>query len=321
MNPDVVELSKWFAQLGEREYPWVPGNLSMLDLQRLSTNRDYGLKSFLTYMGARAGASQGFVPAWLKVVGTRSLDGGSLRDAFAAIFHGKPNAPRNPMWDERLATLDVPACAKHVEKGELSTAFNKLKVRGAGHKIRAMFLLDLAVFSDAEARSDSGMPAWTIAGHYLYCQPVDTWVRLMSDSFKDLDGELLEGLPLSSREYDLSDEPEKVVQACRMINLALKAQVSPLKLNQGVWFFGSYVAADEERFKEVLSKRNVAVLKDELEPLRGFLPSDWLTPGISDEQKWEHSFAASPQRLRELADEALAEHRAGRTQVLDPYKL
>jgi hypothetical protein len=81
--------------------------------------------------------------------------------------------------------------------------------------------------------------------------------------------------------------------------------------------------------------------------MRGFLPSDafagslgqvllqlkklpqadqqalanWLKAEISDEQKWQRSFAASRKRLGELADEALTEYSAGLTQVLDPDKL
>ncbi len=74
------------------------------------------------------------------------------------------------MWDPQLDTVDVPACFEHVENGELSTAFVKLKVRGAGHKIRAMFLRDLIVFTNADPANPH---SWTITD-YLYCQPVET---------------------------------------------------------------------------------------------------------------------------------------------------
>jgi hypothetical protein len=62
--------------------------------------------------------------------------------------------------------------------------------------------------------------------------------------------------------------------ACRMINLALKADVSPLKLNQGAWFFAAHVAVDEHRLNTLLSARMVEALREELELMRGFLPSD-----------------------------------------------
>lgn len=318
MDTKIVEMIQWFAQLGESEYPSVPGNLSMLDLQKLRRDRDYGIKCFLTYMGAREGATKGFVPAWIKVVSRGLKCCGSFRELFTSFYHAGANGPRNPMWDQdQLSSIDVPACIEQVRRGELSTAFSRLRVRGAGHKIRAVFLLDLAVFTDAEpVEPDS----WTIAEHYLYCQPMDMWVDFASDCLAYLDQELpVPPSPKPASRYGL-DQPT-IKKACRMINLALNAGVSPLKLNQGVWFFASQVAPDKSRLKELLVTRRAGALKDELELMRGFLPSDWLGAEMADEQKWQRSFALSRKRLGELADEALAEHRAGLTQVLDPDKL
>jgi hypothetical protein len=42
---------------------------------------------------------------------------------------------------------------------------------------------------------------------------------------------------------------------------------------------------------------------------------------LASERRWEELFAGSHDLLAELADEALAEHRAGRTEKLDPDKL
>lgn len=42
---------------------------------------------------------------------------------------------------------------------------------------------------------------------------------------------------------------------------------------------------------------------------------------IEDERRWTAAFERSADRLAELAREALAEHRAGRTQPLDPDKM
>jgi hypothetical protein len=41
----------------------------------------------------------------------------------------------------------------------------------------------------------------------------------------------------------------------------------------------------------------------------------------SDERDWDAQFAASLDKLAQLADEALAEYEQGRTEVLDPKKL
>lgn len=42
---------------------------------------------------------------------------------------------------------------------------------------------------------------------------------------------------------------------------------------------------------------------------------------IEDERRWEESFARSQDVLERLADEALAERRAGKTQLLNPDAL
>ncbi len=47
----------------------------------------------------------------------------------------------------------------------------------------------------------------------------------------------------------------------------------------------------------------------------------WILEELASERRWEETFANSADALAQLADEALAEFRAGRTQVLDPDKL
>ena len=42
---------------------------------------------------------------------------------------------------------------------------------------------------------------------------------------------------------------------------------------------------------------------------------------LAADERWEKILAQSPEGLERLADEALAEHRAGRTKPLDPDKL
>jgi hypothetical protein len=42
---------------------------------------------------------------------------------------------------------------------------------------------------------------------------------------------------------------------------------------------------------------------------------------LNDDNRWDKSFARSPDLLAKLAAEAMAEHRAGKTQELDPEKL
>jgi len=42
---------------------------------------------------------------------------------------------------------------------------------------------------------------------------------------------------------------------------------------------------------------------------------------LASERRWEELFAGSHDLLAQLAEQALAEHRAGRTEKLDPQKL
>jgi hypothetical protein len=47
----------------------------------------------------------------------------------------------------------------------------------------------------------------------------------------------------------------------------------------------------------------------------------WILEEIKSEQRWQAAFDASGDVLDRLADEALKEHREGRTEELDPDKL
>ena len=42
---------------------------------------------------------------------------------------------------------------------------------------------------------------------------------------------------------------------------------------------------------------------------------------LASERRWDQAFANSADLLAQLADQALAEHRAGKTHVLDPEQL
>lgn len=47
----------------------------------------------------------------------------------------------------------------------------------------------------------------------------------------------------------------------------------------------------------------------------------WILEFLEDEQRWDEAFANSADALAKLADEALADYRAGNTQELDPETL
>lgn len=46
--------------------------------------------------------------------------------------------------------------------------------------------------------------------------------------------------------------------------------------------------------------------------------ADWILEELTSDKRWEEVFAHSSDALEHLAEEAIREHRAGRTQRLDP---
>lgn len=49
--------------------------------------------------------------------------------------------------------------------------------------------------------------------------------------------------------------------------------------------------------------------------------ADWVLAEIRSEKKWDRLFAHSQEALSKLASEAIAEHRSGQTQELNPDRL
>jgi hypothetical protein len=49
--------------------------------------------------------------------------------------------------------------------------------------------------------------------------------------------------------------------------------------------------------------------------------AEWLLLELASERRWSDLLAASQEVLATLADEAMEEHRAGRTRDLDPHTL
>ncbi len=49
--------------------------------------------------------------------------------------------------------------------------------------------------------------------------------------------------------------------------------------------------------------------------------ANWILNELTAERRWDQMFANSEDVLAQLADDALAEHREGRTQALDPDRL
>jgi urease gamma subunit len=49
--------------------------------------------------------------------------------------------------------------------------------------------------------------------------------------------------------------------------------------------------------------------------------AQWILAELASERRWDEAFASSQDALAQLADEAIEEHRTGRTEQLDPNNL
>ena len=58
-----------------------------------------------------------------------------------------------------------------------------------------------------------------------------------------------------------------------------------------------------------------------LEPQEQDVLADWFLKELESERRWGKLFADSQDVLSKMAAEALAEHRSGQTQVLDPNQI
>jgi hypothetical protein len=66
---------------------------------------------------------------------------------------------------------------------------------------------------------------------------------------------------------------------------------------------------------DLLKKASDAV--SELSPERQDAVAKMILAEIDDEERWNEAFSGSQDKLATMADEALAEHRAGKTRPMD----
>lgn len=231
-------------------------------------DRNYGLKAFL-FMWAyeRSGAPRAYRIAAVKAI-SRGNTAKNLSREFKAFCSGKLNPNGNPALDPRIGTLDIPAVVEMVRNGELERAFAALDLRGVAHKLRAFFIRDVVTLLDVESRLKRSTEK------YLWCQPIDVWVRTAAEEL--CPSRLVDPAPRASQKFRLSRSDR--IHAGGIIQLSLSAGVSPLRVNQGIWYFSSNVVADSERLRLLLQTGNPRRLDAERKLMTGFLPgpSPWV---------------------------------------------
>ena len=256
------QLLSWFASLGERyiEKYLSPENI---DRARLLTDECYGLQQFLyRWAYERSGAPRGFRIAAVKAVAHSWPNTDSIPASFLHFYHGPPNRRLNPALDPRLAALRVPAVVQQVHDSNVRQAFISISVNGVAHKIKSFFIRDLISLYGVDVSGFS-------AEDHLYCQPIDIWIR---ETVGNLTLPQVDVAAPKSVERLLALSPADLDAATRLIAASLDAGVSPLKVNQGIWYFCSNAIGDRVRLGEVLAAGNLDDMHEELRLIADFMP-------------------------------------------------
>jgi hypothetical protein len=263
------DIVRWFSDCGDH---YVRANLAHIDVQRLETDRHYGLKLFFfAWAFERSGAPRAYRIAAVKAVSSLKNSNEELRQLFGKFCEGKiGHEPESRFWkkgnipviDPKLVNFEVPTIVQLVKGGALREAFDKLELRGMRHKLKAFFLRDLVTLLEAEPKLNGQR------GAYLWCQPVDFWIRLAATelckegTFTPVRGDC--------SKYQLGGKD--LAAAINIIQLSRDADVSPLKVNQGIWYFAANAVADEKRLCKLIRSGDPNNLDKELKLMNGFLP-------------------------------------------------
>lgn len=261
-----LELVRWCAEQSSRatnEY------LKNIPIEELKNNSVYALKWFLyRYAYERNGAPKGYKIAAIKSISylmqtEHNLAG--LDDVYRKFYLGRRNENGNPCFDQRIQAIDFSKIIKDISAGKLKDAFDQLELKGIGHKIRALFIRDIISITDSEKKFEHNFK------NYLYAQPIDIWVRSLGKVLKSPnDFELPKPKELRRSLYgNISKEDFSI--ACKLIKWSLRAEVSPLKVNQGIWYFCSRVVADNGRLEKILNCRKMEALNQEVDVMDGFI--------------------------------------------------
>jgi hypothetical protein len=258
-----IDLLRFFETISSRH---IELNLDHIDVNALKTDKHYALKVFLSaYAFARAGAPFGYTVAAIKAAESRERkpeSGSSLWPIFKDFYGGKLNINANPCSDPSLSRANFSEIVKTISEGDLPKAFRELAFRGVKHKIRTLFIRDIAYLTNFDTSQYSKDKS-----RYLFAQPVDTWVRQTAQMIVDTHIK-------SPIDFDTSYYLNRVdfrLGAC-LVSLCLDSDISPLKTNMGIWYFCSRVVGDATRLRKLLEQRSVDILKSELDLIEPFLP-------------------------------------------------
>jgi hypothetical protein len=241
MTPEKIhDVVRWLADCGNQ---YVTAYLGHVDVKRLAVDPAYGLKLFF-FMWAfeRAGAPRSYRIAAVKAVSSQRVTQANLPTLFKEFVGGNCNEKANPVFDPGIANLDIPDIVQRVNHGAICDAFQKLNFRGLGPKLRAFILRDIVTLFNAELMLGRDYEA------HLCCQPIDVWVRKAAGALFEISNiSIARGI---ATKYGFTTNDLKIAKG--VVELSVEAGVSPLRVNQGIWYFSSNAVANVTRLQNLI---------------------------------------------------------------------
>lgn len=165
----------------------------------------------------------------------------------------------NPCYDPKISKLNFSSIASMISNGDFSNAFSQLQLRGIGHKIRSLFIRDIAYLTKADRSRSLDIK------QFLYAQPIDIWVRKTIDL---LDSETTIAEVPFDKCYLLNRDD--FGRALKLTSMCIGSGTSPLRVNMGIWYFCSQVVADATRLQSLLKANSVKPLEREMGYMKDF---------------------------------------------------
>lgn len=162
----------------------------------------------------------------------------------------KLNEKANPIMDKAILSFNPQNTVNLVKQEKIKDAFDSIKLKGLGHKIKSLFLRDMSLlYSDKKSFSIE---------EFLYLFPIDVWIK---EFLLVLNIEKMEKYP-DEKSYDNLSKKDREL-GFDFINYCMKNHLDIRKLDAAIWFYCAKVIGSKERLKYLLKKDSVDVLKEE----------------------------------------------------------
>lgn len=239
---------------------------STFEIERFLKDREYSIVQFFDKWGLeRSGNTKMIKLADIKFLSLylNEFENEQFRMSFIKKYKEiagteKLNEKVNPLMDEAILSFNPQKTVEFVKEGKIKDAFNSIKLKGLGHKIKSFFLRDMTLlYLD---NTD-----FTIE-ELLYLFPIDVWIK---EFLLILKIEKMEEYPEEKEYGNLSKEYREL--GFDFINYCIQNNLDIRKLDAGIWFYCARVVGSKERLQYLLQKDSVDILKKEYQLMFKYL--------------------------------------------------